>query len=78
MTRVENHQSHAGENPLLHPIDHRIRDLIVRNVSPPEEHVGAVEQILRQALRRVIERGAFNCKIAIGEAAASAPSILSG
>src|SRR4051812_68208 len=38
------------------------------DVSPPHKHVGTVEQFLRQALRGVIESGAFDCKIAIGNA----------
>ena len=64
---MEHYQPHPAENPLLHPIDHRIRDLLVGDVSPPHEHVGTVEQFLRQALRGVIESGAFNCKITIGK-----------
>jgi hypothetical protein len=65
---VEHYQPHPTENPLLHPIDHSIRDLLMGDVSPPHKHVRTVEQFLRQALRGVIESGAFDFKIAIGKA----------
>jgi hypothetical protein len=68
MAGVEHYQPHASENPLLHPIDRRIRDLLVRDMPPPQKHIGTVEQFRRQTLRGVIESGAYDLKITIGKA----------
>ncbi|GAC1671527.1 MAG: hypothetical protein NVS9B2_18410 [Steroidobacteraceae bacterium] len=73
MAGMEHDQSHASQYSLLYPIDHRIRNLLVGDVSPPHKHLGTVEQFLRQALRGVIESGAFDYKITIGEASGERP-----
>lgn len=65
---MQHHQSHPGQHALLHPVDDRVLNLVMRHVTPPGQNVGAVEQVLRQALVRIINRAALNEKAAIREA----------
>ena len=54
---MKNNQSHSGKNAFLDAVDRFLRDFAVRHVSPPEQHVGIVEDLLRETVFGLIERG---------------------
>ena len=56
MARVQHEQAHPAEDRVLHAVDDRVVDLVVGDVAPPEQHVGGVDDLLRQAVLRLLER----------------------
>ena len=64
MAGVQDKQAHSLQHPLLHAVDQPVAHLFVRHVTPPEQHVGVVQQRIRQALVRIVERAAADLEIA--------------
>src|ERR1700738_2966282 len=48
MTRMQNNQSHAFENPFLDAIDDLVRNVGMCNMSPPKKHVRLRKRLLGQ------------------------------
>ena len=56
---MEHNQAHAVEHALVDPLDNGVVHLAVRQVAPPGEHVGLLQDIRGQAVLRLIQgRGA--------------------
>ena len=54
---VQADQPHSFEHALLQAVDYLVLDLIVSQMSPPDQHVGNVEQFVGEAMLRLVERG---------------------
>lgn len=66
MPGMQNDESHASEDALLHTGDGFVEDGVVGGVAPPEEDVGFIEHCLRNALFRLIERRCADDQIVVG------------
>src|SRR3712207_1428795 len=64
---VEHYKAHTGEHSLVHPLDYVVGYLLVGHVSPPEEHVRRVENLLCKAVLRLVEDGGPDLEAAISE-----------
>jgi hypothetical protein len=42
---MENDESHAFQRTLLNSVDQGVTDLLMGNMSPPEEYVGIVQEL---------------------------------
>ena len=42
---MEHDESHAFQHALLNPVDQGVTDLLMGNMSPPEEDFGIVEEL---------------------------------
>ena len=47
--RVQRDEAHAGQHRIPYQESNLIGHLVVRHVSPPDEHVGLIENLLRDA-----------------------------
>ena len=57
MAGMQDHETHAVEHPLLHPVDDGVVDLGVRHMAPPGQDVGRIEDRLAQAMLRLVQCG---------------------
>ncbi len=53
MAGVEDDEAHAVQHALIHAVDNLILHVAVRHVAPPDQHVGVVQHLLRQAVLRL-------------------------
>ncbi len=52
---MEHDQAHASQHPPLDPLDHRVVDLGMGAMAPPEQDVGLIEPGRRQAMLGLVE-----------------------
>ncbi len=67
MSRVHHQQPHAVPHALAHPRHDGVIYLVVRRVSPPEQHVRGIQHILREAVFRLLQRGGADHEIRRGQ-----------
>ena len=65
---VQDDEAHALQDAFLDAVDERVLDLVVAAVAPPEEHVGLLQQVLREPLLRHVEGDGRDLEIVGGEA----------
>jgi hypothetical protein len=53
---MEHHQSHAIQHPPLHPVNHRITDLAVGQMPPPDQYIGLRQHRFGQPVFGLIQR----------------------
>jgi len=54
---VQHHEAHPGQDVAVHALHHLVGHLGVGGVPPPGEHVGGREDLLGEAVLRVVEGG---------------------
>src|SRR5260221_906250 len=54
MPLVKHDKSHAPQDALLHAVDQCVTDLIMGNVSPPEEYICIIEKLFAQTLIGIV------------------------
>ena len=54
---MQDDEAHAVQNALVHAVHDFIRNLVVRHMAPPDQHVRAVQHLLRQPMLRLPQRG---------------------
>src|SRR5258707_9820405 len=42
---MQHNQSHACQNPLLHTLHNLVGHLVMREMSPPDQHIGSLEHL---------------------------------
>jgi hypothetical protein len=52
---VKHDESHALQDALLNAVDQSVTDLIMGNVSPPEEYICIVEKVFAQTLIGIVK-----------------------
>jgi hypothetical protein len=52
---MKHDKSHALQDALLDTVDQSVTDLIMGNVSPPEEYICIVERVFAQTLSGVVK-----------------------
>src|SRR5215207_10097297 len=57
VTRVQHDQPETGQHVLLHPLDHLVGHVLMRHVTPPDQHVGACEDLVGQSVLGLVEGG---------------------
>lgn len=60
MPAVEDNESHAGKDAVVDAIDDPVRDLVVREVSPPNQHIRLCQSFFRQTVFMFIKGRSFN------------------
>ena len=61
---VQDDEAHAAEHALVHVFDDRVVDFLVGHVAPPDHDVGGVEDVIGEAVLRLVERGGADLEIA--------------
>ena len=59
---MKNNKSHSVKHSPANPVGNFVRHLVVRDVSPPYKHIGAVQNLLPKSALRHIESCGFNVK----------------
>jgi hypothetical protein len=57
---MQGDEPHAAEHPRLHAIDELVGDIGVCAMAPPDKDIGRIEQLAREALAGLVERGGAN------------------
>ncbi len=52
---MKDDETYPEQNALMDPLDHTIFVVIVREVTPPCQHVGVIEHFLTQAMLRLVK-----------------------
>ena len=60
MRGVQSHQAHTLHDMVIYPVNHLVRNPVVAHMTPPEQNVGVIQNLISQAAVGIIQGSGTN------------------